>query len=171
MSGGCVYNQKPLDGVEVKITSAGLIQLKGPMIASGYLLANGQLEKFTSSGWFETTDLGEIKNGMLRVLGRTDDVIISGGEKISLSAVEESIRFILPNAEIITFAMADDLWGEKLCLASTSSIDIKELRTKLDSILTPKEIFLFNEIPTTELGKPDRKLALETAKGMKKINE
>jgi O-succinylbenzoic acid--CoA ligase len=168
MSGGCVYNQKPLDGVEVKITSAGLIQLKGPMIASGYLLANGQVEKFTSSDWFETTDLGEIKNGMLRVLGRTDDVIISGGEKISLSAVEESIRFILPNAQIITFAMADDLWGEKLCLASTSSIDIKELRTKLDSILTPKEIFLFDEIPTTELGKPDRKLALKIAKGMKK---
>ena len=167
MSGGCVYNQKPLDGVEVKISSAGLIQLKGPMIASGYLLANGQLQKFTSSGWFETTDLGEITNGMVKVLGRADDVIISGGEKISLSAAEEIIRQILPNVEIITFAMADDLWGEKLCLASTSNIDIKELRTKLDSILTPKEIFLFDKIPTTVLGKPDRKLALEFAKRMK----
>ena len=167
MSGGCVYNQKPLDGVEVKISSAGLIQLKGPMIASGYLLANGQLQKFTSSDWFETTDLGEITNGMVKVLGRADDVIISGGEKISLSAAEESIRQILPKVEIITFAMADDLWGEKLCLASTSNIDIKELRAKLDSILTPKEIFLFDKIPTTVLGKPDRKLALEIAKEMK----
>jgi len=167
MSGGCVYNQKPLDGVEVKISSAGLIQLKGPMIASGYLLANGQLQKFTSSGWFETTDLGEITNGMVKVLGRADDVIISGGEKISLSAAEESIRQILPKVEIITFAMADDLWGEKLCLASTSNIDIKELRAKLDSILTPKEIFFFDKIPTTVLGKPDRKLALEIAKEMK----
>ena len=167
MSGGCVYNQKPLDGVEVKISSAGLIQLKGPMIASGYLLANGQLQKFTSSGWFETTDLGEITNGMVKVLGRADDVIISGGEKISLSAAEESIRQILPKVEIITFAMEDDLWGEKLCLASTSNIDIKELRAKLDSILTPKEIFFFDEIPTTVLGKPDRKIALEIAKGMK----
>jgi O-succinylbenzoic acid--CoA ligase len=104
---------------------------------------------------------------MLKVLGRADDVMISGGEKISLSAVEESIKQFLPMAEIITFAMADDLWGEKLCLASTSNIDIKELRTKLDSILTPKEIFLFEEIPTTVLGKPDRKRALEIAKGMK----
>ena len=167
MSGGCVYNQKPLDGVEVKISSAGLIQLKGPMIASGYLLANGQLQKFTSSSWFETTDLGEITNGMVKVLGRADDVIISGGEKISLSAAEESIRQILPKVEIITFAMADDLWGEKLCLASTSNIDIKELRAKLDSIITPKEIFFFDKIPTTVLGKPDRKLALEIAKEMK----
>jgi O-succinylbenzoic acid--CoA ligase len=167
MSGGCIYNQKPLDGVDVKISSAGLIQLRGPMIASGYLLANGQLKKFSSSGWFETTDLGEIANGMVKVLGRADDVIISGGEKISLSAAEEIIRQIIPNVEIITFAMADDLWGEKLCLASTSNIDIKELRAKLDSILTPKEIFFFDKIPTTVLGKPDRKLALEIAKGMK----
>ena len=167
MSGGCVYNQKPLEGVDVKISDAGLIQLSGPMIASGYLLANGELEKFADSDWFDTTDLGEITNGMLKVLGRVDDVIISGGEKISLSGVEEIIRQILPKMDLITFAMADDLWGEKLCLASTSLIDLDDLRTSLDSILTPKEIFLFEEIPTTMLGKPDRKRAIEIAKGMK----
>jgi len=167
MSGGCVYNQKPLEGVGVKISDAGLIQLSGPMIASGYLLANGELEKFADSDSFDTTDLGEITNGMLKVLGRVDDVIISGGEKISLSAVEEIIRQILPKMDLITFAMADDLWGEKLCLASTSLIDLDDLRTSLNSILTPKEIFLFEEIPTTMLGKPDRKRAIEIAKGMK----
>jgi O-succinylbenzoic acid--CoA ligase len=167
MSGGCVYNQKPLDGVDVKISDAGLIQLSGPMNASGYLLTNGQLEKFADSDSFETTDLGEITNGMLKVLGRVDDVIISGGEKISLSAVEEIIKQILPKMDLITFAMADDLWGEKLCLASTSLIDIEDLRTNLDSILTPKEIFLFEEIPTTMLGKPDRKRAIQIATGMK----
>jgi len=167
MSGGCVYNQKPLEGVDVKISDAGLIQLSGPMIASGYLLANGHLEKFADSDSFDTTDLGEITNGMLKVLGRVDDVIISGGEKISLSAVEEIIKQILPKMDLITFAMADDLWGEKLCLASTSLIDIEDLRTNLDSILTPKEIFLFEEIPTTMLGKPDRKRAIQIAKGMK----
>jgi O-succinylbenzoic acid--CoA ligase len=167
MSGGCVYNQKPLDGVDVKISDAGLIQLSGPMIASGYLLANPELEKFADSDSFDTTDLGEITNGMLKVLGRVDDVIISGGEKISLSAVEEIIKQILPKMDLIAFAMADDLWGEKLCLASTSLIDIEDLRTSLDSILTPKEIFLFEEIPTTMLGKPDRKRAIQIAKEMK----
>jgi len=166
MSGGCVYNQKPLDGVDVKISDAGLIQLSGPMIASGYLLANGELEKFADSDSFDTTDLGEITNGMLKVLGRVDDVIISGGEKISLSAVEEIIKQILPKMDLIIFAMADDLWGEKLCLASTSLIDIEDLRTNLDSILTPKEIFLFDEIPTTMLGKPDRIRAIQIAKGL-----
>jgi O-succinylbenzoic acid--CoA ligase len=153
--------------VDVKISDAGLIQLSGPMIASGYLLTNSQLEKFADSDSFETTDLGEITNGMLKVLGRVDDVIISGGEKISLSAVEEIIKQILPKMDLIIFAMADDLWGEKLCLASTSLIDIEDLRTNLDSILTPKEIFLFDEIPTTMLGKPDRIRAIQIAKGMK----
>lgn len=167
MSGGCVYNQKPLDGVEIQISAKGLIQLKGPMLASGYLLTNGQVENFTSSDWFNTNDLGEYKNGMLKVLGRADDVMISGGEKISLSDIEERIKQILPKAEIITFAMADELWGEKLCLASTSNIDIKELKTKLDSKVVPKEIFFFEKIPTTVLGKPDRKHAIEIAKGLK----
>jgi O-succinylbenzoic acid--CoA ligase len=69
--------------------------------------------------------------------------------------------------DLIAFAMADDLWGEKLCLASTSLIDIEDLRANLDSILTPKEIFLFDEIPTTMLGKPDRIRAIQIAKGMK----
>jgi O-succinylbenzoic acid--CoA ligase len=167
MSGGCVYNQKPLDEVVVKISETGLIQLSGPMIASGYLLANGGLEKFPRSKWFETTDLGEITNGLLTVLGRVDDVIISGGEKIFLSTVEEKIKQILPKIDLITFGMADRLWGEKLCLASTSNIQIEELRLRLDPILTPKEIFLFKEIPTTLLGKPDRKRALEIANEMK----
>ena len=81
--------------------------------------------------------------------------------------VEENIKQILPKVDLIIFAMADELWGEKLCLASSSNIDVEELRTKLDPILTPKEIFLFEEIPTTALGKPDRKRAIAIAKGMK----
>lgn len=164
MSGGCVYNQKPLAGVEVKVSDTGLIQLSGPMMASGYLLTGGEIARFADSEWFTTNDLGEITNGMLKVLGRADDVIISGGKKISLSVAEESIKQILPTADLITFAMPDDLWGEKLCLATTSNIDLEDLRSKLDSILTPKEVFLFKDIPTTLLGKPDRQRAIQIAK-------
>jgi O-succinylbenzoic acid--CoA ligase len=167
MSGGCVYNQKPLAGVEVKVSNAGVIQLSGPMMASGYLHTDGEIARIADSEWFTTNDLGEITNGMLKVLGRADDVIISGGEKISLSAAEERIKQILPTANLITFAMPDDLWGEKLCLASTSKIDLKDLRAKLDSILIPKEIYFFKEIPTTVLGKPDRHRAVEIAKKIK----
>ena len=167
MSGGCVYNQKPLGGVEVKISNQGLIQLSGPMIASGYLNDDGKISDEFKSGWFESSDLGEFNNGVLRILGRSDEVIISGGEKISLVEVEELIKTILPGVEVITFAMADDKWGDKLCLASTSVINQDELRIKMGNLATPKELFVFESIPKTSIGKPDRRLAAQIASKMR----
>jgi len=166
MSGGCVYNQKPLDGVEVKISNHGLIQLRGPMIASGYLDEGGKITTEFESGWFVSSDLGEFNNGLLKIIGRSDDVIISGGEKISLVEVEESIRKMFPKIEVIAFAMADDKWGDKLCLASISEINQEELRVKLGNLATPKELFVFESIPKTSIGKPDRRLAAEIASKM-----
>ena len=122
MCGGCIYNQKPLDGVEVRISASGLIQLSGAMMASGYLSASGQISQIDKSSWFESNDLGEVSNGLLKVLGRADDVIISGGEKISLALVDEMIAKIYPNQDLITFAMQDEVWGQQLCVGSTSEV-------------------------------------------------
>jgi O-succinylbenzoic acid--CoA ligase len=163
MSGGCVYNQKPLDGVEVKLTSDGLIKLTGPMIASGYLSEKGVLTSVGIDGWFESTDIGELSAGFLKVNGRTDEVIISGGENISLVLVEEKIRELIPNQEIIAFALPDEVWGEKLCLGSTSNLSIEEIKKSVGSLLSPKEVFLFEQIPTTSIGKPDRRAAKNLA--------
>ena len=163
MSGGCVYNQKPLDGVEVKLTSDGLIRLTGPMIASGYLSEKGELTSVGIDGWFESTDIGELSAGFLKVNGRTDEVIISGGENISLVLVEDKIRELIPNQEIIAFALPDEVWGEKLCLGSTSNLSIEEIKKSVGSLLSPKEVFLFEQIPTTSIGKPDRRAAKNLA--------
>mgnify|MGYP000315154406 FL=1 len=163
MSGGCVYNQKPLDGVEVKLTGDGLIKLTGPMIASGYISEKGELTSVGTDGWFESTDIGELSAGFLKVNGRTDEVIISGGENISLILVEEKIRELIPNQEIIAFALPDEVWGEKLCLGSTSNLSIEEIKKNIGSLLSPKEVFLFEQIPTTAIGKPDRRAAKNLA--------
>ena len=53
MCGGCIYNQKPLDGVEVRISTSGLIQLSGSMMASGYLSASGQVSQIDKNGWLK----------------------------------------------------------------------------------------------------------------------
>jgi len=163
MSGGCVYNQKPLDGVEVKLTGDGLIKLTGPMIASGYISEKGELTSVGTDGWFESTDIGELSAGFLKVNGRADEVIISGGENISLILVEEKIRELIPNQEIIAFALPDEVWGEKLCLGSTSNLSIEEIKKSVGSLLSPKEVFLFEQIPTTAIGKPDRRAAKNLA--------
>jgi O-succinylbenzoic acid--CoA ligase len=171
MSGGCVYNQKPLDGVEIKVNDAGQIKLTGPMIASGYLSDEGVIKAFSNDGWFESTDLGSFTSGMLKVNGRSDEVIISGGENISLLLVEQKVRELLPNQEIIAFSLPDDMWGEKLCLGSNSKIDLMSLKEKLGSIMTPKLVFLFDQIPTTSIGKPDRRAAADLARKIGVSNE
>ena len=171
MCGGCVYNQKPLDGVEVNINKDGLIKLKGPMIASGYLMENGEINSLSTNGWFESNDIGEINSGMLKVSGRADEVIISGGEKISLSLVEQRVRELLPNQDLIAFTLPDEKWGEKLCLASNRKLDLAALKEKLGSLLTPKEVFIFQQIPTTAIGKPDRRAAAALATGLRSANE
>ena len=163
MSGGCVYNQKPLDGVEVKLTSDGLIKLTGPMLASGYLSEKGELTSIGADGWFASTDIGELTNGFLKVNGRADEVIISGGENISLALVEDKIRELIPNQEIIAFALPDEVWGEKLCIGSTSNLSIEDIKKSIGSLLSPKEVFLFEQIPTTSIGKPDRRAAKNLA--------
>jgi O-succinylbenzoic acid--CoA ligase len=108
---------------------------------------------------------------MLKVNGRSDEVIISGGEKISLLMVEQKVRELIPNQELIAFSLPDDMWGEKLCLGSNSKIDLMSLKEKLGSIMTPKLVFLFEQIPTTAIGKPDRRAAADLARKIGVTNE
>ncbi|MFM7359795.1 MAG: AMP-binding protein [Actinomycetota bacterium] len=154
--GGVIYDGAPLEGVEFSIID-GLIAIKGPQVAFGYLNAEFPI----NDGWFITSDLGEIVNGKLIVLGRSDDQIISGGEKISLSAIEQFLQFEFETAEIIAFAKSDAEWGEKLCIATTKDLSIDLLSSKLKSKFgghaAPKELHHVNEIPYLALGKPDRK--------------
>lgn len=171
MSGGCVYNQKPLDGVEVKISDTGCIKLTGPMMASGYVSSDGNISALGDDDWFESSDFGDFANGMLNVKGRVDEIIVSGGENISLLLVEQRIQELLPNEEFIAFALPDDVWGEKLCIGSKNKIDLLALKENLGSILTPKLLFIFDEIPTTTINKPDRKKARELAIRISPVNE
>lgn len=74
--GGCVYDGKPLDGVTVEIAEDGRIVIDGPMLAEGIQRP------------FVTSDVGSWDGNILTVRGRADRVIISGGMKLSLEAVE-----------------------------------------------------------------------------------
>jgi len=88
-------------------------------------------------------------------------IIISGGEKISLSAVESYLQSEFANQEIVAFAKADPEWGEKLCIATTAALSIEavasKLKTKFGSHASPKEVHTVSNIPYLSIGKPDRK--------------
>ena len=157
MSGGCIYNNQPLEGVEVEIREGDRIALRGPMQATQYL--DSAMPLADGDGWFVTNDAGLVTAGKLTVFGRVDDQIISGGEKISLAAVDDFLNANAPDT-YMSCAISDPEWGDLLCLASSESLDqatlCLQLREQFGNHGVPK-LFLANiELPRTSIGKPDR---------------
>ena len=140
-SGGCIYDGTPLPGVVVRIGET--IELKGPMLARVEL----------KDGYFVTSDLGKIENGKLIVLGRADDVINSGGKKVSLSKVEMEL-----GESFAAFGTENSEWGASLNIATTSQMSDEEIQLVLSVKFGVKalQIYRVSEIPRTSLEKIDR---------------
>ena len=140
-SGGCIYNGEPLPGVEIRIGET--IQIKGPMLAKVPL----------EDGYFVTSDLGKIEDGKLVILGRADDVINSGGKKVSLSKVEMAL-----GESFAAFGSNNSEWGASLNIATTSAMTDEEIQLILAVKFGVKalNIFRVKEIPRTALEKIDR---------------
>jgi O-succinylbenzoic acid--CoA ligase len=140
-SGGCVYNGEPLPGVEIRIGET--IEIKGPMLAKVPL----------TDGFFATSDLGKIEKGKLIILGRADDVINSGGKKVSLSKVEYAL-----GEQFAAFGSENSEWGSALNIATTSQTSDEEIQLILSVKFGVKalNIFRIKEIPRTALEKIDR---------------
>jgi len=149
--GGCVYDGEVLDGVAIEIRN-GKINIRGPILASSISL---------DAGWYETSDLGEFKNDKLIVLGRADDVIISGGENLSLNAVEASLSAAFVDVEFAAFSIEDPQWGDSLQIAVVGTVSDEELVARLESDLgsfaKPKGIHRLTSLPLLGIGKVDRK--------------
>ena len=155
-SGGCVYDGKPLPGVEIKIGKT--IEIKSPTLAANYLNnQNAWNEKFKDD-YFITDDLGVIENGILKISGRVDDVIISGGKNISLSEIERLIKEKFEGIEVAAFGTPDVEWGQSLNIAIVGNFDLSEMENVLQSTyrIKAKRILKLAELPRSALGKIDR---------------
>ena len=153
-SGGCVYNGEPLAGVQVAITNSGFIKISGPVLASNLDL--------DAQNYFVTSDRGELIDGQLKVLGRGDDVIISGGENISLSEIESAISQTFANFEFAAFAVSSDKWGQELHIAVVNApVEFSEqverlLVEKFGNAAKPKRFHQLTALPLIGIGKVDR---------------
>ncbi|PTT21563.1 acyl-CoA synthetase, partial [Microbacterium sp. HMWF026] len=115
-SGGCVYDGVPLDGVGMRIVD-GEVRLSGPTLADGYLGDPGRTASVFPVGddgrrWYRTGDGGEIVDGVLRVTGRLDNVIVSGGVNVSLDRVEAAVRGIPGLESAVVVPIPDETWGQ-----------------------------------------------------------
>ena len=112
--GGCVYDGRPLDGVEVRVGADGRIRIAGRVLFDGYDgrpdLTAGALE----DGWFVTQDLGRLdQDGLLQVVGRVDDVVLSGGVNVPPAAVASRLREHPSVREAEVVGIPDPEWGRR----------------------------------------------------------
>ena len=160
-SGGCIYNGAALEGVEIEISQSGFIKIKGPTLASNLTL--------DSDGWYLTSDLGELADGKLKVTGRGDDVIISGGENISLSEIEAVVSAIYPQLQFAAFAVTSEKWGHELQIAAVNApiefeAEVSEsLAKKFGNAAKPKRFHHLVALPLIGIGKVDRNALAQLA--------
>lgn len=149
----------PLPGIDLRITDDGRIAIRGDQVFPGYVgLPDRDYE------WFVTNDLGVIDDdGALIVLGRADDMIVTGGENVAARLVEEAISEHPGVVECIVVGVPDERWGQRVRCVYTgevSPLELKEfLRDRLEPFQIPKEWVVTKELPRTDLGKPDRAAA------------
>jgi len=169
--GGCVYDGVPIGPVHARELD-GRIELAGPVLAEGYLGADGTIDRdrtdasfHTADGvrWYRTGDLGTVDaDGRVRVTGRADNVIISGGEKVSLDAVQASVRRQRGMAESVVVATASEEWGQVpiVVVEGEPGLPLAELRTAVQAELghaaAPAGIVSVERMPLLASGKPDR---------------
>lgn len=161
--GGCVYDGVGLDGVDVAIDASARVSIGGPTVFSGYRLDPDATASALVDGRFVTSDRGEWAAGRLRVLGRLDDVVISGGVNVDLAAAQRAAdaAFGPPDAGgLLLLGVPDEAWGTRVVAATTGAWTTEQARERLASALgraaLPREVRRVDSLPRTGSGKIDR---------------
>src|SRR6478609_3646115 len=113
--GGCVYDGLPLDGVALALSTDGRIRITGPTLFDRYLDDEPATRAALVDGWFVTSDAGRLdEDGRLSVLGRVDDMVVSGGVNVPAAAVAARLREhpAVTAAEVV--GVPDVEWGNRV---------------------------------------------------------
>jgi malonyl-CoA/methylmalonyl-CoA synthetase len=158
----------PLPNVELRLaespTGTGEIQLRGPSVFLGYH-GNSQAtaEVFTPDGWFRTGDLGECdEDGYLRIVGRSKELIISGGYNVYPREVEELLLSHPSVQEVAIIGHPSEEWGETVVayVVCDGPPDRQALLNfaaqRLAAYKRPREIRFVDALPRNALGKVQR---------------
>lgn len=174
--GGCVYDGEPLPGVEVRLDE-GRVWLGGDVVAAGYV---GDPERTAEhfrtdedgTRWYVSSDVGEFTpDGRLRILGRADDVVITGGVKASAAHVAAEIDSIAGVREAFVAGVEDPEWGHALAAAVVLAPGEAQREARLAAVradavvrlgnLAPKTWLVLDALPHLPNGKPDRQALTE----------
>lgn len=164
--GGCVYDGVALDGVDVSIGTDGRVLVAGHVLFAGYRLRPDLTSAALIDGKHVTQDLGSWSpDGRFEVLGRVDDVILSGGVTVPAAMVERVLTGHADVAVCAVVAVADPEWGERVVAVVQPTVagrapTLAELRTfaadRLEPAALPREVVVLGTIPVLASGKPDK---------------
>ena len=167
--GGCVYDGVALDGVRVRVEGPeGRIVIYGPVVAQGDVGDAGGGGEFRQGPWGRevwTCDRGRVEaDGRLTVLGRLDDIIVTGGLKVDPHLVESVLTSIDGVRQACVVGVEDQEWGSVVAAAVVpapgSRPDAQEVRRAaralLDGAHTPKRVRVLPALPLRGPGKVDR---------------
>ncbi|MBJ7434151.1 MAG: AMP-binding protein, partial [Microbacteriaceae bacterium] len=162
-AGGVVYDGRPIGDTRVRIAEDGRVIIATSSLADGYVgddeLTATSFRVEDGTPWWHTTDVGELTEGELTILGRMDDVIITGGIKVSLGDIDR----VLESAGIDAVAswFADEKWGQVPALVSTADIDREVVRDLIEQEMSkaarPYRFVTVSELPRLSSGKIDRR--------------
>lgn len=155
---GVVYDGRSLPNVELQIVDEEIL-IRSPMNMRCYRDGSSSID---ADGWLHTGDFGSVDNhGLLHVLGRRDDVIKTGAEKVWPDSVENALQSMFEPGQFAIVGIPDVEWGERVVLVTTrtdiSLVQAKDLvRQTLPNYCAPKELRIVQTIPQTALGKVRR---------------
>jgi O-succinylbenzoic acid--CoA ligase len=161
------------DGTIAEPDEDGAIEVQGPTVTPGYLAPDGTVHDPTVDGWFRTGDLGRCDaSGALHVLGRRDDVIVTGGENVAPTEVEAVLAGMPDVAEVAVAGVADAAWGQAVAAwvvprdGTRPSLDALRAaaRAQLAPHKLPRRLFVVDALPRTAAGKV-RRTALRVPHG------
>ncbi|WP_240757611.1 o-succinylbenzoate--CoA ligase [Nakamurella flava] len=174
--GGCVYDGVPLAGVRAELLpggeepatdGVGRVRLRGPVVARGYRgrPADPAFGSDDEGRWFATADLARWStDGHLQVIGRVDDVLVTGGEKVHPVLVETAVAGVAGVGAVVVVGVPDARWGQRVvAVVVTDGGDGPDeqaiataARTAGGRAAVPRMVLTIDELPLRGPGKPDR---------------
>ena len=162
-AGGCVYDGYALDGVALAIGRDGRVRIAGPTLFDGYEGDPELTESVLEDGWFLTSDAGRLdEDGRLHVLGRLDDVVVSGGVNVPTPAVAARLREHPAVSAAEVLGVPDEEWGNRVVafVVTSDGLSLPEARAWVGEAhprsWAPRSLVVLDEIPLLTNGKPDR---------------
>jgi malonyl-CoA/methylmalonyl-CoA synthetase len=164
------------DGQEQPVGEVGGLQVKGPNVFKGYWrMPEKTREEFTADGWFKTGDVGFVDaRGYFTIVGRSKDLIISGGYNVYPAEIESTINDMVGVSESAVIGVPHPDFGEVgvavVVAKPGASLDADSIHAQLKAGLAnfkiPKRCYVVDDLPRNTMGKVQKNLLRQQYQGL-----